>query len=246
MTVIIRKRMIPLRHIEADITQRSGTNINTKTVGVFCTRNPVVLLNNVFAISILGMNQDIRGFGSRTHHIVRVVGGHRAQARGAMCALGIDRCAAINVVAHAKQTAFLTHIVETGLGFGANEAAIQHSDEDTSAIISHFVQDINFQLRHLGLGTTIIASQTAIGHHRFHFIGQPALLPFLCLQIVGAVAHRRHKIKLVNGFKHFYVGDTHRDAVQPLRRVEQLGAAIGHGLEILRVDGNVVLVDGYA
>ena len=74
------KRMIPLGHVETDVTQRSGTHIHAKAVGILRTRNPVVFLDDVLAFAILSMNQIIGSLRRRPDHVVGVVGGHRAQA----------------------------------------------------------------------------------------------------------------------------------------------------------------------
>ena len=85
-----------------------------------------------------------------------------------------------------------------------------------------------------------------MGCRRLHLVGQPTLLLFLSLEVVGAVAHRAHTIESVDGIDHGWVGDVNRDAIQPFRWVDQLGTTAGHRLKILWVDGDVVFVDGNA
>ena len=163
-----------------------------------------------------------------------------------MRALCINRGGAINEISHTEQTALLAHVVETGLLFRPNKTAIEHCNDDSSAIKALVVQLVNFQLLHLGFGTAIVATETALALDGLHFVGQPAFFDFLRLQVVGAIAHHRHKLKRIDGLNHSGVGCTHRNAVQPFRRIEQLGTAIGHSLKILRIDGNVVLINANA
>ena len=75
-----------------------------------------------------------------------------------MCALRINRAGTIHEVADAEQTAFLAHIVETGVAFGANKATIKDGYHDASAIIALLMQDINFQLGGLRFCAAIILS----------------------------------------------------------------------------------------
>ena len=163
-----------------------------------------------------------------------------------MRTLRINRSGAIHEVASSQQTAFLAHVVETGVVFGTDKATIKDGNHDASAIIALLMQDINFQLGSLCFCTAIIATEAARAFNGFHFIGHPTFLHLLCLGIVGAIAHHFHKPKGVDSLNHGRIGNMHRNTIQPFRGVEQFSTTVGHCLKILRIHRDVVLINGDA
>ena len=107
------------------------------------------------------------------------------------------------------------------------------------------MQDVDIELLRLSLGSTVEASRATIGLGRgLHLVGQPTFFLLLGFQVVGAVTHGLHKLKGIDSLDHSGIGDVNRDTVQPLGGVEQLGTAVGHSLQVLRVDRDVVLING--
>ena len=163
-----------------------------------------------------------------------------------MRTLRINRVGAINEVAHTQQTAFFAHIVETGLFFRPDKTTIENGHHNASTIKSHVMQNIDFQLCDLSLRSAVITIHTTLCGGGLHLIGQPTFLLFLRLEVVRAVAHNFHKTKRIDGFNRTRVGGIHRNAVEPLRRIEQLHPTVSHSLEILRINRNVILIDANA
>ena len=145
----MRKGMVPFGHVEIDVAQRGRTNVNSKTVSVFSTGNPVVFFDDVLRLDVLGVDQVIGRFRRRADKGIRYKGCHRAQARSAVLALCINSSGSVNEITGTKQTSLLTHVVKTGMNIRARETAIQNGNDHAFATISHVVQHLGVQLGEL-------------------------------------------------------------------------------------------------
>ena len=132
-----------------------------------------------------------------------------------MSALRIHRCRTVNKVTDAKQTAFLTHVVETCCLFCANKTTVQNSYDNTFAVISHVMQLIDFQLKYLVMSTTVKISVNNRFARFLHLVGKPNLLVALCFRKIRAVSHYINKLQSVDGVNDTLTCSVNRHSVQP-------------------------------